>query len=264
MARKMLIVHGYSDASSSFKDDLGQFFVDHGEYGKEDICYADYSSMDDQATFRDFADKLDEDYEKLRVEKGFEDEQIDVACHSTGALVVRAWLAMRFARRTRRELDLLCPVEHLLMFAPANFGSDLARMGQSLLGKAKATFFSKHSHSEDFMESGRRVLQGLEPASPFQWELSDHDLFRFNEDDPHDSGFFDPTRPPKERCYPFVFAAGYGYGGLQSRLLRKRKKPGTDGTVRICGTSLNGRKCTIDFRQKRTVLVWWATKPLEL
>ena len=76
--------------------------------------------------FKDFADKLDDDYNRI-----FNGERIDVACHSTGALVVRSWLALR--RETQRQLNLSsdCPVEHLLMFAPANFGSDLAKLGQS-------------------------------------------------------------------------------------------------------------------------------------
>jgi hypothetical protein len=65
-----------------------------------------------------------------------------------------------------------CPVHRLLCFAPANFGSDLAALGQSFLAKFRTTFFNNHSHKEDFLESGKAVLQGLEPASPFQWELS--------------------------------------------------------------------------------------------
>ena len=63
MAKKMLIVHGYSDGSGSFEE-LGDFFVAHAGYSPKNIYYADYSSMDDEATFRDFGDKLDEDYER--------------------------------------------------------------------------------------------------------------------------------------------------------------------------------------------------------
>jgi hypothetical protein len=33
--------------------------------------------------------------------------------------------------------------------------------------------------------------------------------------------------------------------------------PGTDGTVRIPGTSLNTRGCSLDFRETGTRLVWW-------
>jgi hypothetical protein len=253
MARKMLIVHGYSDGSTSFTD-LRDFFVQRNKYKRKDIYLLDYSSMDDDATFRDFADKLDTDYVKL-----FGDERIDVACHSTGALVTRAWLALRYERRRRRGLDLTCPVHRLLMFAPANFGSDLASMGQSFLGKFRTTFFNTHSFKEDFMESGKKVLQGLEPASPFQWELSSLDL---HPEVKHGS-FFDPKAAEKKRCYPFVLAAAEGYTGLQARIIKKRRKPGTDGTVRIAGTSLNTRYCVIDFGKAGATLAWYPETKFE-
>jgi hypothetical protein len=200
--------------------------------------------MDDESTFEDFADKLDEDYAKL-----FNGERIDVAVHSTGALVSRAWLRLHYQRQIANGVKQpTSPVEHLLMFAPANFGSDLARLGQSFLGKFRSTFFNSNHQGEDFMESGRIVLQGLEPASPFQWALSADDL--------HGEGFFNPALGAGKVCYPFVFSAGRGYGGLQGRLIPSRNKAGTDGTVRICGTSLNTRKCVVDFAKPVVRPVW--------
>ena len=236
MARKLLIVHGYSDGSTSFTG-LADYFVSQGLYSRKQIYFVDYSSMDDQATFRDFADKLNDDYHRICPDF----EQIDVVCHSTGALVTRAWLALHAVRNQKYGMNRPCPVRHLLMFAPANFGSDLAAMGQSFLGKARTTFFNQHAHKSDFMESGREVLQGLEPASPFQWELSHYDLHGKS------GAYFNPVNAEQHRCYPFIFAAGNSYTGLQARLLKNRAKPGTDGTVRISGTSLNTRKCHFSF-----------------
>jgi len=233
MAKKLLILHGYSDGATSFTG-LRDFFQANG-YAREDVFLLNYASMDDQAQFSDFADKLDEDYAKQ-----FAGERIDVACHSTGSLVVRLWLDLHFQRqRAAGRAKPRSPVEHLLMFAPANFGSDLAEMGQSFLGKFRSTFFNANRKPGDFLESGKFVLQGLEPASPFQWTLSERDL--------HGEGFFNPELGDGNVCYPFVFAAGRGYGGLQARIIPNRKKPGTDGTVRICGTSLNTRRCRVDF-----------------
>lgn len=242
MAKKLLILHGYSDGATSFTG-LRDFFQANG-YAREDVFLLNYASMDDQAQFSDFADKLDEDYEKQ-----FGDERIDVACHSTGALVARLWLDLHFARqRANGKAKPRSPVEHLLMFAPANFGSDLAEMGQSFLGKFRSTFFNSNRKPGDFLESGRFVLQGLEPASPFQWALSARDL--------HGDGFFNPALGDGNVCYPFVFAAGKAYGGLQAKVLKARKKPGTDGTVRICGTSLNTRKCVVDFCRREVRPAW--------
>jgi hypothetical protein len=250
MARKLLIVHGYSDGSTSFTG-LGEFFVGRGLYARADVFYLDYSSMDDDATFEDFADKLDADHRaRLR------GERVDVACHSTGSLVVRSWLALHAERAFRRGQPEPCPVDRLLCFAPANFGSDLARMGQSFLGKFRTTFFNSHSHRADFMETGKRVLQGLEPASPFQWRLSEMDLHG-------ERSYFRPRPDPRQCCYPIVLAAGTGYDGLQARLIKDRAKPGTDGTVRIAGTSLNTRSCTLDFREAGADLRWWPSPKFE-
>jgi Lipase (class 2) len=245
MARKILVVHGYSDGSVSFTK-LGDYFAQQGFYSRDNIFYVDYASMDDEATFKDFADKLDDDYNRL-----FHGERIDVACHSTGALVVRTWLVLR--RETQKGLGrpLDCPVEHLLMFAPANFGSDLAKLGQSFLGKIRSTFFNTNRREgEDFMESGKAVLEGLEPASPFQWTLSEYDLNRDN--------YFNPKCSSNLICFPFVFAAGINYGGsFEARILKNRAKAGTDGTVRICGTSLNSRKLMVCFEGGAPTTQWY-------
>ncbi len=244
MAKKMLIVHGYSDGSVSFTK-LRDYFIGQGFYERDNVYVLDYASMDDEATFKDFADKLDDDYNRI-----FSGERIDVACHSTGSLVVRSWLALR--RETQKELNLPldCPVEHLLMFAPANFGSDLAKLGQSFLGKVRSTFFNSNRRPEDFLESGKAVLQGLEPASPFQWDLSEYDLWQDN--------YFNPKSPSNLICYPFIFAAGNNYGGsFEARILKNRAKPGTDGTVRICGTSLNSRKLMVSFEGGKPATRWY-------
>lgn len=249
MADKLLIVHGYSDGSTSFSG-LGDFFIEQGIYRPENVFYLDYSSMDDDATFHDFADKLDADHRKR-----LGGERVDVACHSTGSLVVRAWLALHQRRAAGRGLEEPCPIDRLLCFAPANFGSDLAGLGQSFLGKFRTTFFNSHSHKSDFMESGKVVLQGLEPASPFQWEVSvNHDLHGartyFRERRPDDKSFYRP-------CFPLVLAAGTAYGGVQAKLIKQRAMLGTDGTVRIPGTSLNTRGCSLDFRENGPKLIWW-------
>ena len=249
MAKKLLILHGYSDGATSFTG-LRDFFETNG-YTRENVFLLNYASMDDQSQFTDFADKLDEDYLKL-----FAGERIDIACHSTGALVVRLWLDLHYRRqRAEGKAKPRSPVEHLLFFAPANFGSDLAEMGQSFLGKFRSTFFNSNRKPGDFLESGKFVLQGLEPASPFQWDLSERDL--------HGDGFFNPELGDANVCYPFVFAAGKGYGGLQARIIRDRKKPGTDGTVRICGTSLNTRKCVVDFCNREVNPIWIEERKFE-
>ncbi|AGA32455.1 hypothetical protein TVNIR_0762 [Thioalkalivibrio nitratireducens DSM 14787] len=56
-----------------------------------------------------------------------------VVVHLTSALIVRDWLSRYFA------VDA-SPVKHLVMLAPASFGSSLAHMGRSVLGRAMKGF----------------------------------------------------------------------------------------------------------------------------
>jgi hypothetical protein len=247
VANKLLIVHGYSDGRTSFTG-LGDYLTQRGVYTRENLFYLNYSSMDDEATFHDFADKLDADYRAR-----FDGERLDVICHSTGSLVVRSWLALHSARAKRRGIrdQVICPVDRLVCLAPANFGSDLARLGQSFLGRFRSTFFNKNSNKGDAGESGKIVLEGLEPASPFQWDLS------FMYDLHADHSYFRPSENPQQICYPFVLSAGEAYTGLEARLLEPRGRLGTDGTVRIAGTSMNTRACTLDFRPEGAVIKWW-------
>lgn len=242
MANALLIIHGYSDGAGSFHA-LKNYFIKRKHYKRENVFLLDYASMDDDASFLDFADKLNQEYED-KISHRF--KRIDVAVHSTGSLIVRAWLALRAKRTEKRGKKFFCPVDRLLMFAPANFGSDLAKLGQSFLGKVNSTFFNRASKKKELLESGKVVLQGLEPASPFQWELSNIDLV--------EKSYLGGSGG--NVCYPFVFAAGEFYGGLQSRIVKNRKKPGTDGTVRICGTSLNARKCRVNFCEESVEPRW--------
>ena len=236
MADYLIIVHGYSDGYTKPENSFRKLkkFLSGPErpYDSDKVHFVEYSSMDDQATYQDFADKLNTDYEK-KIPKN---TRVDILCHSTGALVTRIWLASRRNRQRELGQPLDIPVDRIFMFAPANFGSDLARMGQSFLGKARCTFFNRNQKKGNRWESGRIILQGLEPASPFQWELSMQDL--------HQETYFGSDDPSGKICKVFVFAAGQGYPG-QGKVIRTRNKPGTDGTVRICGTNMNTRKCTL-------------------
>ena len=247
MAKQLLIVHGYSDGYVSSKScfrKLENFLVSNGAYARKAIHFVEYASMDDQSTYEDFADKLNTDYEK-KIGAG---NRVDILCHSTGALVARVWLARRRQRQRERGLPVDNPAHRMFMFAPANFGSDLARMGQSFLGKLRCTFFNKNAFKNDKGESGRVVLQGLEPASPFQWKLSMADL--------HTETYFGTDDESGKSCFPFVFAAGDSYKGVQAKLIKARNKPGTDGTVRICGTDMNSRKCTLRSSESGSEITW--------
>jgi hypothetical protein len=239
MADILFIIPGYSDEDFSFLP-LRNLLDSEGLYEKKNIYSIEYASLNDQADFRDFADRLDDIYNE-----NFSGQRVDVLAHSTGSLVVRAWLYLRRMRQRVRDQAIDLPVEHLFLFAPANFGSDLAKLGQSPLNALKVTFtkFNKKNTligNQKPFETGRKVLQGLEPASPTQWELSMADLHGLKR-----NAYFGEHDETGLACYPFVFAAGRFFQGLESIIVRELQKDSTDSTVRIAGTSLNTQKCKL-------------------
>jgi hypothetical protein len=245
MSDYLFVVPGYSDEDFSFLP-LVNLLISEGLYEKENIRSIEYASLDDQVDFRDFADKFDDTFNEFSKENP--GVRIDILAHSTGSLVVRSWLYLRRVRQKMKKQAIDLPVDHLFLFAPANFGSDLAKTGRSALNAVRVTFtkLSKKAFNlagnEDLFETGKKVLEGLEPASPIQWDLSVGDL--------HYETYFGEHDPTGQFCFPFVFAAGKAGKSLQSLIVKELQKDGTDSTVRIAGTSLNTRMCTLRYSSK--------------
>lgn len=93
------------------------------------------------------------------------DQDFDAVVHSTGMLVIRAWLCNDRARQKH--------LKHLISLAPATWGSPLAHMGRSWLG---AIVRGNRSFGPDFLNAGDRILDALELGSKFTWELAHRDL----------------------------------------------------------------------------------------
>lgn len=222
---RTVIVHGWSDCSQSFVG-VKKFLIDEG-FGKVDtIFYADYESREDNITFDDVADGLNDQL----IEKGFIDADgkplvdLNVIVHSTGGLVIRHWIARYYLGASPR-LDE-CPVRRIVMLAPANFGSPLAHRGKSFLGE----LFKGRWKLGDMLEVGRLLLDGLELGSPYQWRLAHRDLL---------SGLAPYAR---DRVQLTILVGLEDYTGMRGWV----NKPGTDGTVVIAGTTLDTLKITLD------------------
>jgi pimeloyl-ACP methyl ester carboxylesterase len=225
-----VIIHGWSDCSESFRD-IKRFLVEQGVGNVRTIYYGDYESREDNITFNDVADGLNDEFRR----RGFIDAEgkklcdLNVIVHSTGGLVIRHWLWRYYARDGNRIAD--CPVKRLVMLAPANFGSPLAHRGKSFLG----SLFKGRWKIGDFLEVGRQLLEGLELASPYQWELAHRDLL--------------VTHPyfNAREIQATILVGIQDYTGLRGWV----NKPGTDGTVVIPGTSLDSAKLVLDFSKPR-------------
>ncbi|HEX4158023.1 MAG TPA: hypothetical protein VHY79_06080, partial [Rhizomicrobium sp.] len=141
---------------------------------------------------------------------------------STGMLVIRAWLANNPERRKY--------LKHLVGLAPATWGSPLAQMGNSVLGSIVR---GNHQFGPDFLNAGTLVLDALEIGSKFTWDLAHRDILG-----PEPLFTTDPSTP-----YVAIFIGNTAYSGIKELV----DKPGTDGTVRWSGCSLNTRKLIVDL-----------------
>jgi pimeloyl-ACP methyl ester carboxylesterase len=215
----LVLIHGYSDQGASFQAWREKLSKTDPAWEIETISTCSYQSLTDEVTIKDLADGLDR---ALRVQFRNDDEAFDAIVHSTGMLVIREW----FARDRRR----LARLKHLVAIAPATFGSPLARQGRSWLG---AVFKGQKHLGPDFLAAGDAVLDGLELASPYTWDLASRDIF-------NEKPFFDnsPDTP-----YVFVFCGTEPYGGIRELV----NTPGMDGTVRWAGAGLNARRIILDL-----------------
>jgi pimeloyl-ACP methyl ester carboxylesterase len=214
----IVLIHGYSDEGASFK--AWQQILEQRGYDVAMVHACSYRSLTNEVTIKDIAEGFDR---ALRIQAGLSAaEPFDAIVHSTGMLVIRAWLTAYDARRER--------LKHLIGLAPATFGSPLAHKGRSWLG---AMFKGNRHLGPDFLEAGDKVLDGLELASRFTWDLAHLDLLG-------DETFYGPTR---RTPYVFIFCGNASYGGLRQLV----NEPGSDGTVRWAACPLNTRKIMLDL-----------------
>lgn len=222
---QVVIVHGWSDDSGSFQP-LADFLKAQG-FRVLDLFLADYVSMDDGVSIEDAAKAMQAavDAKTKGNELGL---PFDLIVHSTGGLVARAWLSAYYAGAKPGQM----PVQRLVMIAPANFGSRLADVGQTILGRVVKGW-------DHGFHTGKLMLDGLALGSPFQWDLASRDLFAPGKGDI-------ATIYGVDLVWPFVIVGSMPY---QRGLRQMVNENGSDGTVRVAAANLNAYGATLDFTQ---------------
>jgi pimeloyl-ACP methyl ester carboxylesterase len=225
MSRPILIIHGWSDSSTSFRP-IARFVEEHTGRPVHDIYLGDYLSMSDEVSLPDLGTAMMNALAREKIPTGR--AAFDVIVHSTGGLVIREFL-LQFCRDADGSPEPgLSPIGNLLMLAPANFGSPLARLGKSMIGR----LFKGWKWDGPF-ETGKRVLDALELGSPYSWELAKRDLF-----DPA----FPVFRPEHTRVTVMVGTSPY-----PNRLKQMAHENGSDGTVRVATANLNAQAWELSF-----------------
>jgi hypothetical protein len=178
---------------------LGKYISFHDEVRMEDIS-------------RGFARALEEELgPEIRNGRRF-------VCitHSTGGPVIRDWWNRYY--RSKPEAGA-CPMSHLIMLAPANFGSTLAQFGKGRLSRVKGWF--------EGVEPGTGLLGWLELGSAESWELNTNWIFS--------QGSIAGAAP----VFLFVLTGQSIDRALYDHLNSYTDEAGSDGVVRTTAANLN-------------------------
>lgn len=228
---QVVILHGWSDNSDSFGP-LANFLKARG-FQILDLFLADYISMDDDVSIEDAA-KAMQAAVNARIIGGELRPPFDLIVHSTGGLVARTWLCAYCAGMAPAQM----PVQRLVMIAPANFGSKLADVGQTILGRVVKGW-------DHGFHTGKLMLDGLALGSPFQWDLASRDLFALDAED-------NASTYGADLVWPFVIVGSMPY---QHGLRQMVNENGSDGTVRVAAANLNAYGATLDFTRDQAPTV---------
>ncbi len=211
----VLLLHGYNVTSTKTYGVLPRRLKGLG-YNVRNIYLSKYVTLDDDLTLNDIV-------------RAFQAALLDVygpnldakefACvtHSTGGLVARAWIDKYYGRKMRA-----LPMTHLIMLAPPSNGSRLANLGKSKLSRLRSVLG---------VEPGVKILNDLELASEFQWELN--------------SSWIKKKLHQADGFYPFVITGQWIDKKIWDVLAPATYERGSDGVVRASSANLNTRKFSI-------------------
>lgn len=214
----VVIIHGWSDHAGSFVA-LQNAVARRLGVAVATISLAEWLSLNDCVTYDDLVTRMDAVWTAYGLPRT--PGSVDVIVHSTGALLIREWMVRYF------PVAGTSPVKHLVMLAPANFGSPLAHKGTSFIGR-----IVKGWNSPRMFEVGAMLLKGLELASPHTWVLAEKDLFG-------PISYFGTGA-----ILATVLVGNAGYSGIAAAA----NECGSDGTVRLSTANLNAVQIKVDLR----------------
>ena len=179
------------------------------------IWLSEYISFHNEVTIPDIARAFQAALERELGDALGNELRFVCITHSTGAPVVRAWLQHFYIGAGQKTP----PLSHLIMLAPANFGSALVQLGLSKLSRLKAWF--------EGVDVGTGVLDWLELGSAqslalnLQW-LQQGAAYIGSQ------GFF-----------PFVLAGQSHDPKLYDFINSYTAEMGSDGVIRVAAANLN-------------------------
>lgn len=218
-SRTVVLLHGWSvhhtDTYGGLPEQLARFGTGDGTpLDLREIRLGRYISFRDEVRMPDLVRALESAVRTELADLIAASQRFVVITHSTGGPLAREWWARYYG-----SSGDACPMSHLIMLAPANFGSALAQLGKGKVGQLKALASS--------IEPGQGVLDWLELGSPESWALNERWIrrqFKTNATAPVYQAVI-TGQTIDRKLYDFVNS----YTG----------ELGSDGVVRVAAANLN-------------------------
>jgi hypothetical protein len=213
----LVFVHGWSVTHTNTYGQLPKRLVLEGKEREislrvRDIFLGKYISFHDEVRVEDLSKALDTAVKDQKL--GQNGRRFYCITHSTGGPVVRDWYDRYYARKKGQ-----CPMSHLVMLAPANFGSALAALGKGPLGRIKSW--------SSGVEPGQGVLDWLCVGSDEAWKLNTEWI---------GSG---AAEVGARKMFPFVLTGQSIDRSIYDSVNSYTGEMGSDGVVRVAAANLN-------------------------
>lgn len=183
----------------------------------QDIFLGRYISFHDEVQLSDIARALDCAIRDQLAAALVDGTRFICITHSTGGPLVRDWWHRYYQQHAEAGI---CPMSHLIMLAPANYGSALAQLGKQRIGRLKAWMGG--------VEPGQGVLDWLELGSNAAWDLNTDWIMS------------DGSQIAPAGCFPFVLTGQSIDRALYDNLNTYTGEAGSDGVVRTAAAHLQG------------------------
>lgn len=187
----------------------------------KDIYLGQYISFHDEVQLHDIARAFETAVSEQLATELANNNRFVCITHSTGGPVVREWWDTYYNKKDAP----ICPMSHLIMLAPANFGSALAQLGKAKISRLKSWF--------EGVEPGQGVLNWLELGSNKSWELNKK-WIRGEGGEISEKGFF-----------PFAIIGQSIDREFYDNLNSYTGELGSDGVVRSAAANLNANYVSV-------------------
>ena len=223
MSRIVVLVHGWSVHNTDTYGGLAERLQNENQKNPalnidvKQIWLSKYVSFKDEVRLDDISIAFEY---AIRKEFGaLLDSGVKLICitHSTGGPVIRNWQNKLYTQKNKLK-D--CPLSHLIMLAPANFGSALAQLGKSRVSRLKSWF--------EGVEPGQGVLNWLELGSNEAWYLNKDWVCTTAEE-----------MMNAELTFPFVISGQSIDRNFYDHVNSYTGELGSDGVVRLTAANLN-------------------------